>query len=680
MKEGYFKEQYENAPLPYQSLDEKGTILIVNPAWCDALGYEKHEVLNKPYSDFLTEESLRTLQKNFPQLCSNGIIHDVEFDLIKKDGSIIHVILDGKVCYTETGDFKQTHCIFKTIESDKTQKIIETHNSNLFRSSNACMIIFDPETLDIIDANIRSSVLYGYSYKELTIKKMTDLSLSNEDDFRNTVQNILNGSIDFVEVRHIDKLGNIHFIETHPSVLKIDDQPYIFLIFHDITERKEKEKLLGIVNNIQATFLLDNMYQTFTDIVKILTDYFECEYGLVGYLDNEDSFIAPSIMPSALDRHKTENIDVVFSKSEWENCWRKTLIDNEIIIKSDDLKFPEGHIRLYNSMSVPIIKNNKALGMFIFGNKESGFLKNDEIKSLQIAQLMSPVFSYWLRNLFYKQELEQINTNLEEKIEKEIRISKKNEQVVFEQKKFIDMGQMINAIAHQWRQPLNNLQLVSQMMKKIYDGVDYDIGYAELFKTHQDLVIFMSNTIDDFRNFFSPNKNKTTLSIVKELLATIDLVKPQFENHGIGICFICSCDDNKIECDNSFGEQYCNKGKDKIDGYPNELKQVFLNILNNAKDAILESSKDDKKSIRINISVLHKDIEIKIFNYGSPIPEEIMSKIFDPYFTTKEEGKGTGIGLYMSKIIIEDSMNGKLSCSNIDNGVCFTIKLPLSNS
>jgi len=308
----------------------------------------------------------------------------------------------------------------------------------------------------------------------------------------------------------------------------------------------------------------------------------------------------------------------------------------------------------------------------------AGFESNNSTYLFLIINDITQRISQQKKIKDYQTELEKLNETLEKRIEKEVSIRKKNEQILFEQKKFVDMGQMINAIAHQWRQPLNNVQLISQMLKEINSGVDYSMDYSELYEQQIDLLTHMSATIDDFSNFFSPKKEKSYFSITKEIMMATELVKPQLESSGIRVVFSCSCSEESITCTENFLDRYCGKGKDSVKGFPSELRQVYLNLISNAKDAVIDSYNEkitQEKLVNISIEVAENSVKITMCNTGGQIDDDVMPKIFDPYFTTKSEGKGTGIGLYMSKMIIEDSMKGKLSCFNTDTGVCFEIIL-----
>jgi len=253
--------------------------------------------------------------------------------------------------------------------------------------------------------------------------------------------------------------------------------------------------------------------------------------------------------------------------------------------------------------------------------------------------------------------LELYTQNLEQMVKNESAKRIESERVLMEQSKMALMGDMIQAIAHQWRQPLNALGLYVQDIPSAFAAGEINTAYVKRFKSEtMNIVKSMSRTIDDFRNFFSPDKLQQNFCIEDALKDTLRIVSVQMSNHFIDIRF----DGDK---------------RHFITGYKNELEQVFLNLISNAKDAILERKPKDL-FIDIKISEMESTVEITFEDSAGGIQEEIIGRIFEPYFTTKEQGKGTGIGLYMSKEIIERHLHGKLSVINGEFGARFIIELP----
>lgn len=271
--------------------------------------------------------------------------------------------------------------------------------------------------------------------------------------------------------------------------------------------------------------------------------------------------------------------------------------------------------------------------------------------------------------------MKQLNYQLQEKVERETNQRIKNEQILFEQQKFVDMGQMINSIAHQWRQPLNALGLIFQILEQELADGEYDT-IAERQKTAFELINHMSQTIDDFRNFFSPGKQKVSFNIIHGIFNTVKLIKSQMENYGIELELKCICPKESHSICTFDDLPDCVDQSVEIEGYPGEFKQIILNVIQNAKDAIIENHPGTGR-IQFDIIPSETEIRLEIADDGGGIPETVLPKIFEPYFTTKEEGKGTGIGLYMAKTILTEHFNGTVAFENWEKGALCKISIPV---
>ena len=255
-----------------------------------------------------------------------------------------------------------------------------------------------------------------------------------------------------------------------------------------------------------------------------------------------------------------------------------------------------------------------------------------------------------------QQQLEDINRSLERRVSAAVDEMRAKDDMLIQQSRLAAMGEMISNIAHQWRQPLNNLGLLVQDLKLSYemgeltsDDMDRNVDKA------MGVILYMSSTIDDFRNFFSYEKETHSFLVNQVVSRALNFVSPALKSSGISIELDEQPDISAL-------------------GNPNEYVQALLNILNNAKD-ILTESKVDEPQISIHIFRENNRSVVTIRDNGGGIKEDILPKIFDPYFTTKEHGKGTGIGLYMSKAIIEKNMAGRLSAGNVAGGAEFRIEI-----
>lgn len=230
------------------------------------------------------------------------------------------------------------------------------------------------------------------------------------------------------------------------------------------------------------------------------------------------------------------------------------------------------------------------------------------------------------------------------------------DRILLQQSRQAAMGEMIGNIAHQWRQPLNALGLTIQDISLAYElgsftkeQLDASIAGA------MDIIFHMSQTIDDFRNFYKPDREKRWFKVNHVVTRAVTLVEASFREHRISIV-VNALDDLEIR------------------GYQNEYAQVLLNILMNARDALLERGTVEPR-VTLDARMEKGKSVVTVSDNAGGIGEEIMDKIFDPYFTTKESGLGTGIGLFISKSIIEKNMGGRLSARNAGFGAEFRIEI-----
>ncbi len=266
-------------------------------------------------------------------------------------------------------------------------------------------------------------------------------------------------------------------------------------------------------------------------------------------------------------------------------------------------------------------------------------------------------------------ELQKLNENLEKKIKKEVENSRKKDMIMFQQAKLASLGEMLQNIAHQWRQPLGSLSFIIQSFQtKNMVGKLTDKFIEQKVNDGLKIAENMSATIDDFRNFFNPDKTKKYFMLRECIEHSLELSKYLLEKENISVYLYISEDM-------------------LVYGYFNELSHVFLNIINNSKDALSTKENLDKK-ILVVVKKNQNFAIISFIDNAGGIDEAIQSKIFEPYFTTKYKSSGTGIGLYMTKQIIETHMKGKINCKNITHKfgtnilykcAMFEVKIPLKD-
>jgi CBS domain-containing protein/signal transduction histidine kinase len=280
-------------------------------------------------------------------------------------------------------------------------------------------------------------------------------------------------------------------------------------------------------------------------------------------------------------------------------------------------------------------------------------------KNFEISGTLSKNLNNRYIKLIFKDITAHVTTEkkLQSEIDKQMKKRMENEYLLMQQSKLATMGEMIGHIAHQWRQPLAQLG-------GIFMNIDAAVEFDELtpkyinkkMKKGNELIKYMSHTIDDFRHFFEPNHSKKQFDLAQYIQSAINIIQASLTYYHIELEVITA------------------KEPIFIDGYPSEFAQVILNLLDNAKDVLLER---EIKQPKIIIETIVDDtfVYVKVKDNGGGIDDKIIDNIFDIYFTTKAKTGGSGLGLYMSKLIIESKNMGKIDVFNDTDGAVFSIRL-----
>jgi len=252
------------------------------------------------------------------------------------------------------------------------------------------------------------------------------------------------------------------------------------------------------------------------------------------------------------------------------------------------------------------------------------------------------------------EKYEAINRNLEKKIQAEVEKNRQKDHLLIQHSKLASIGEMIASIGHQWRQPLNSLSLIIQDVREEFEFGQLDEIYIDHFIKESMLQIkHMSRTIQDFRKFYKPNKDKAPFSIGSSIEDALSIFSSSLKFDGIQLEF-----------------EY--RGELLAYGFPNEYSQVVLNILTNARDAFVQKNSFERK-ITIMLRETSQFIIAEFADNAGGIDPSLLDKVFDPYFTTRPHG--TGLGLYMTKMILEN-MNGLVTVENHEGGARFCLSVP----
>ncbi len=277
--------------------------------------------------------------------------------------------------------------------------------------------------------------------------------------------------------------------------------------------------------------------------------------------------------------------------------------------------------------------------------------------SFLLSRKINQIFAQYNKEVKDKRdELEKLNRSLEQRVSDELKAHREKDKMLIQQSKMAEMGDMLSMIAHQWRQPLNQMSYLLMNIDSAYEYDELTKEYLdEKLKEGNTLLEFMSVTIDDFRNYFRPDKDKEFVLVSDIIDTSVVLIQKSLEINSIEV---------KIDTE----------GRDLTYIYKNEFIQVMLNLIKNAQDVLVQNNINEPK-IFISSRCKKEKLIVEVCDNGGGVDNDIKDRVFEPYFSTKEKSNGTGLGLYMSKMIIEEHLDGKLSVHNSNDGACFRIEI-----
>lgn len=492
-------------------------------------------------------------------------------------------------------------------EEEKANELLKNAQiyKNLFEENKSIILLIDPEDGSIVNVNESAIKFYGYDRDMLTSLNISDINISSKQKIKQELYNAFIKNKEYFNFIHQLANKEQRHVKVMTSHTKYNDKDVLYSIIHDVTDEFQiKNTLLKTEEEFKNLFEFSNIGLAIRDTNGKFIKINKKLIDMLGYEEKE------LINKSCIDISSDERLD--------------------------------DEIRLFKELQ------NKKITNF---NIEKQYRRKDGTKFEAVLTMAS--------FLNTKKEITHILSSV-------IDISelKRKDDLLFQQSKMASMGEMIESIAHQWRQPLSIINTIASninLQKEMNQLSDEKLSSSMIYI--QESVNYLSSTIDDFRNFFKPGKRMKYFKITSTIEKTLKLTSSQFKSHEIEII----------------------KNIESIEVYSleNELIQVFINILNNAKDALLE--KAHKRYLFISVQQEDTHLIIKIKDNAGGIKNNINNKIFDPYFTTKHHSQGTGIGLFMSQEIITKHLRGTISVTNAEYtykkdkciGAEFIITLPI---
>jgi PAS domain S-box-containing protein len=590
-------------------------------------GYDKNDFLKKhiEYKDIIHKDDIKKVFESTKEYTKNKTTHYLQkYRIITKSGEERWVFDYTKNIFDKNGNIvSHIGYLVDMSEFINYQNKLEDTLNFLHRLIEAI-----PAPIFVKDKELKYSLCNRHFENFLQLSKDEIIGKSVYDISPKDLANIYNSAdLELIEQKEQkyessiqDKNGNTKDVIFFKSVLNNKDDSFngIMGIILDITERKnlertiQKERLFSeTIFNAQENIILINDGEKVEDANSAFLKFFNVKDV------NEFLKDANCICEYFINKDGRDYID----NTRYAKIWIDIVLSNQNIEYKAIIKDKDGIDKTFRI-------DVKKLDFY------------DETKYIVMLYDITKLINY--------------QNKLEIKLQNDKEEMRENEKILIQQSKMAIMGEMIGAIAHQWRQPLNSIALLIQSIELAYEDELINKKFIdELEHKCMKQITFMSSTINDFRNFFEPNRAKEPFFIKKSIEKIVTLVIHQLKS-------------NNIEIEIS-GDDF------EVLGFYREFQQVMLNLINNSKDSILTKREKSNYIGKIEIAIDSSNKIVSVIDNGTGIKKEISDKIYEPYFTTKGKD-GTGIGLYMSNLILQSSTNATLSFQNIENGVIFSIK------
>ncbi|NTV09697.1 MAG: PAS domain S-box protein [Zoogloea sp.] len=659
----YARSLIEASLDPLVTIDRDGRITDVNRATEEATGVSRDRLIGSDFSDYFTEPE--QARHGYQQVWRDGAVVDYPLAIRHASGRVIDVLYNASLYRDESGQVRGIFAAARDItERKRAEEKIRTaslYARSLIEASLDPLVTIDRDGR-ITDVNRTTEEATGVSRDKLIGSDFSDYFTEPEQARKGYQQVWRDGAVvDYpLAIRHasgrvIDVLYNASLYRDESGQVR-----GIFAAARDITERKRAEEELTrfkhVLDNTLDMILMfdpDDLRFTYVNrgVIRSLGYDAETLLGMAVY-DIKPRLPAQAyralVAPLLSGSQQSVNFETEHRRADGSTY------PVEVFVQF--VHGESGGKGQFVSVVRDVSERKQAEEQLLRAHAELEMRVQE--RTQQLATANAALQSDIAARKEAEEALRRLNETLEQRVANEVAKNREKDMVLIQQSRLAAMGEMIGNIAHQWRQPLNALGLVLTNIKDAYEFHELTESYLDQTIGHGErLIQKMSTTINDFRNFFLPDKELKAFSAVEQIHEALSLVEASFRNNNIAISLTADQDLLLL-------------------GFPNEYSQVLLNVLGNAKDAIGASGQAHGQ-VHITLSRSGDEACVAVRDNGGGIRDDILDKIFEPYFSTKK--MGTGIGLYMSKMIIERNMNGSVSVRNVEGGAEFYIRIPLAD-
>ncbi|QAR33554.1 PAS domain-containing sensor histidine kinase [Geovibrio thiophilus] len=560
----------------------------------------------------------------------------IRIRLRKKNGKVIWAESTVKQVKNRHGQPEGIRGSLINIDRFVTAENMFNENEQLFRKvfikNTAVMMLIDPVSGIIHDINNAAEKFYQTEKDKLINKSIMDFIHGRDRDFSFSLERFIHQGTVTQELPD----GSVRETEIHSTLLKFKDHVQLFLIIYDITNKMELQKKISES---------EQLFRALSEKVPV---------GIVVFSDKIHYANPMACEISGFTQREIESVSL----------WELVSAEQQSIVRN-------------SCFSVTGSKGVTKKLQDIRLNRRDGVQKNI---FMTISGINYEGKQAALATFTDISEIKEVQHQLERKIAAEVEKHRQQEIMFMSQSRLAAMGEMLGSIAHQWRQPLNTIGLYVQDLEDAFEHKQISPDYVrETVQKTMLQISMLSKTIDDFSGFYKPKDSRTIFSAVTAAADAARLIAGRLISDKISLSLITEGAERKVYTNITAGI-LLEDSSFLVQGYLSDFKQVILTVLKNAVDAVNEKRGTAVLSAPAEITIeadrTESEIIIRIRDNGTGVPPEYIEKTFNPYFTTKEQGKGLGLGLYMSKTVIENNMNGHITLENTDDGAVLTIVLP----
>ena len=658
-----FQAIFNLAAVGMAQVSLNGNWQLINQKLCDILGYSIEELKGLTVAQISHPDDIEPHLVQIRRLLSGeASTYAIEKRYFRKDGSVVWVNLSVNLVREQSGNPGYFIAVVEDISERKRaeERLRESEEkfSKVFALAPIGISISTLADGRFVDLNETGERLSGYRRDEVIGHSAYEFGIWAGPEERAKLIELLlaKGEVRDREMNMRDKTGRVFWGLYSAVVIEVKGEKYLLSLVSDIGERKRDQDALR-ESEERFRLLADTapvmIWETGPDARCTFLNKTWLEFtGRTLEQDLDDGWLQ-DVHPDDLARCRDSYLKAFGERRGFSMEYR--------------LRRGDGEYAWIVDTGVPRLSADGQLLGYIgtcFDNTERRRAREElqQANQLLVQRVAERTAELSLSIEKLQAEIDErirMGQALQEETSERLNVQaelREKELMLLQQSRLAAMGEMIGNIAHQWRQPLNLMGLLAQDLTMTYRKGDFDLEYLETaVQKMLKNIRHMSRTIDDFRNFFRPVKEKVDFSILEIVQNTLSLLEGSLNAQQIK---------TQVVSDSDL----------VVNGYPNELSQVLLNLMINARDAFL-TQKVTSPTITIRIASKEGRPVVTVADNAGGVPQEIIDKIFDPYFTTKGPDKGTGLGLFMAKTIIEKNMGGFLSVRNVGHGAEFRIEL-----